>query len=115
MAEPQPSTVQEGDTTESTPGTGAAEDRKAAAAMSSLDAPGEDDSTTTTKKEIDTKALGDAMQRLDVGAKGDTTQKERTDKAAAEKKAVVVKVDAADVNLLVRITYESCVDVCGLD
>ncbi|KAJ9643934.1 hypothetical protein H2199_003800 [Coniosporium tulheliwenetii] len=39
-----------------------AEDRKAAAALSSLDARGEDDDAPAGKKEVDTEALGKAMR-----------------------------------------------------
>lgn len=94
MAEPQPSIVQEGDQApEAVPA--AAEDRKAADAMSKLDARGEDDGSN--KKEVDSKALGDAMQRLDVGGKKDAPKKE----GEVEEKKKVVKVDQADVTLLV--------------
>jgi len=84
MAEPQPSAVHEGAADPHAP-TSTAEDRKAAAALSTLDT--QDDAGE--KKEIDTKALDKAMKGLDV-----------KDKKGEEKK--VVKVEPADVNLLVR-------------
>lgn len=84
--EPQPSTVQEGASDPPAP-TGTAEDRKAAAALSSLDA---QDDESGAKKEVDSKALGEAMKNLSVKGKG-----------ADEKKAV--KIDPADISLLVRL------------
>jgi hypothetical protein len=63
-----------------------AEDRKAAAALSNLDSRGTDDDVV--KKDVDTEALGKAMQNLDVKGKG-------------EEKAAKIKVEAADVKLLV--------------
>jgi hypothetical protein len=83
MAEPQPPDVHEGAADPHAP-TSTADDRKAAAALSTLDV--QDDATT--KKEVDSKALDKAMKRLDVKeTKGD------------EKKSV--KIEAADVNVLV--------------
>lgn len=83
MAEPQPPTVQEGAAKPHAP-TGTADDRKAAAALSSLDA--QDDSSVT--KEVDGKALDKAVKGLSI-----------KDTKADEKKNV--KVEPADVNLLV--------------
>lgn len=82
MAEPQPSTIHEGAAEPHAP-TGTADDRKAAAALSTLDTQ-EDGSA---KKEVDGKALDKAMKGLDVNGKSE------------EKK--VVKVEAGDVALLV--------------
>jgi hypothetical protein len=83
MAEPQPADVHEGAADPHAPSS-TADDRKAAAALSTLDV--QDDATT--KKEVDNKALDKAMKRLDVKeTKGD------------EKKSV--KVEAVDVNVLV--------------
>lgn len=84
--EPQPSNIQEGASDAPAP-TGSAEDRKAAAALSSLDAQGDDEAG---KKEVDSKAVEKAMKKLSVkdGKGGD-----------AQKKAV--KIEASDVNLLV--------------
>ncbi|KAI4637424.1 uncharacterized protein J4E92_002529 [Alternaria infectoria] len=85
MAEPQPSTVQEGAADPHAP-TSTADDRKAAAALSTLDAPQEGENGP--KKEVDGKALDKAMKGLNV-----------KDKKEGEKKNV--KIEAADVNLLV--------------
>lgn len=83
--EPQPSAIQEGASDPPAP-TGTAEDRKAAAALSSLDAHDDD---AASKKNVDTKALGEAMKSLSV-----------QDTGAAEKKKTV-KIEAKDVSLLV--------------
>jgi hypothetical protein len=83
MAEPQPAEVHEGAADPHAP-TGTAEDRKAAAALSTLDTQDE----PGAKKEVDTNALNNAMKNLDVKAK-----------KGEEKKTV--KVEAADVKLLV--------------
>lgn len=83
--EPQPSDIQEGAADPAAP-VGTAEDRKAAAALSSLDAV-EDDSAG--KKNVDTKALGEAMKNLSVA------------KESGEKKKKAVKIEASDVALLV--------------
>ncbi|GAB7338061.1 hypothetical protein MBLNU457_4429t1 [Dothideomycetes sp. NU457] len=125
MAEPQPPTIREGASTPSIPAANN-EDLKAAAAMDSLDthggvAGGEADpsssSTTdapsTSKKEIDQKALGDALKQLDINkgssnnASSATTSeaKKRADAKRAEEERVAeerrkVKVDAGDVALL---------------
>ena len=92
MAEPQPSAVQEGAADPHAP-TGSADDRKAAAALSSLDA--QDDGGV--KKEADGKALDKAMKNLSV-----------KDAKRDEKKNV--KIELADVNLLVRWSGQ-CVGV----
>lgn len=83
MADPQPSAIQEGAADPHAP-TSTADDRKAAAALSTLDAQ-EDDGV---KKEVDGKALDKAMKKLNVN-----------DIKGKEKKNI--KVDPADVNLLV--------------
>ncbi|CAK1354724.1 hypothetical protein CB0940_01460 [Cercospora beticola] len=96
MAEPQPPNVQEGaDAPDVLPAS--KEDRKAAAALSSLDAPSED---VKPKKETDLKALNEAMKALMPAAKPKETASSTTKKDEAPKK--VVKVDAADVALLVE-------------
>jgi hypothetical protein len=89
MAEPQPSSVQEGAADPHAP-TGTADDRKAAAALSTLDAPQEGDNGS---KEVDGKALDKAMKGLNV-----------KDKKEGEKKNV--KIEAADVTLLVRVSQK---------
>ena len=88
MAEPQPPTVQEGAAEPHAP-TGTADDRKAAAALSSLDA--QEDSGVT--KEVDGKALDKAVKGLSI-----------KDTKADEKKNV--KIELADVNLLVCASME---------
>ncbi|KAK3701678.1 hypothetical protein LTR37_015330 [Vermiconidia calcicola] len=98
--EPQPSTVQEGaDAPDVLPAN--AEDRKAAKAMSSLDARGEDETTAAPKKEVDVKALTDAMKMLETG-QGQQTKPEAGKKKEEEVKKPLVKVDQADVALLVE-------------
>ncbi|KAL2358756.1 hypothetical protein BJ546DRAFT_946241 [Cryomyces antarcticus] len=93
MAEPQPADVHEGDDIHSVPAN--AEDRKTAAALSSLDKRGDDDEITSSKKEgVDSEALGKAMKNLDSKDVGKGKQEEVVKKA--------VKVDQADVGLLVK-------------
>jgi hypothetical protein len=75
--------------TPTSPGT--AEDRKAALALSSLDAPPDD--TNNTSKGATAEAATDAMKQLSVSSTALDTPKE-------EKKAV--KVQGKDVELLVR-------------
>lgn len=80
MAEPQPSQIHEGDQAPSAvPGSNKSE----AAALDSLD---RQTDTTTASKSGDAKALGQAMQKLDVADKS---------------KPKDVKVEAGDVGLLV--------------
>ena len=86
MAEPQPSAVQDGAADPHAP-SGTADDRKAAAALSSLDVQDEGG----VKKEVDGKALDKAMKELNV-----------KDTKAEEKRNV--KIEPADVNLLVCCT-----------
>ncbi|TVY56358.1 hypothetical protein LCER1_G004867 [Lachnellula cervina] len=103
MAEAQPPTIVEGATTgdieDEVPVAKSAEDRKAQAALSSLDAPRDDDVSTT--KDIDQDAVRKAMDRL--AGKGATNgvlaKKEDETKVAVKKN---VKVDQADVALLVE-------------
>jgi hypothetical protein len=90
MAEPQPRTVHEGATTatdgieEEVTKAKSAEDRKAAAALASMDSGADEGSA-----EVDAAAVSKAMKNLGAAA-------------PAEKKEVKkVKVDAADVALLV--------------
>jgi NACalpha-BTF3-like transcription factor len=94
MAEPQPRSVHEGATTgdvedELQSTAKSAEDRKAASALASLDAAGNDDAAG---REVDQEAVNKAMKSLG-GAKPAPS--------AAATPAKNVKVDAADVNLLV--------------
>ncbi|KAK4507597.1 hypothetical protein PRZ48_001332 [Zasmidium cellare] len=97
--EPQPPNVQEGaDAPDVIPASN--EDRKAAAALSSLDVK-EDQDATPNKKEVDLKALGEAMKNLELTqGTGKTTASSGTAKKEEAPKKLV-KVDAADVGLLV--------------
>lgn len=102
MFESQPPTVVEGATTgdvedEIPQAAKSAEDRKAAAAMSSLDAPREDDSTNT--KQIDQEAVRKAMDRLSGKEATNGIVAKKSDERKVVKK--IVKVEAADVTLLV--------------
>lgn len=91
--EPQPPNVTEGlDQPESLPAN--AEDRKAAQALNSLDAKADDEAP---KKDVDLKALSDAMKNLGVGAEA---KKPISKKEEAPKKPLI-KVDPADVALVV--------------
>jgi hypothetical protein len=100
MAERQPPTIVEGatpaDVDEEVPATAkSAEDRKAAAALSSLDSRVDESAGT---KDVDQAAIKKAMERL--GGSGTTNGTvARKDEKKVVKKAV--KVDAADVTLLV--------------
>jgi len=93
MAEPQPRNLHEGATTgdieDEVQAAKSAEDRKAAAAMASMGANGGDDAGSTA---VDQEAATKAMKSLGGEAK--------KPEAAAQKK---VKVEAADVTLLVRL------------
>ena len=107
MVEPQPSNIREGADIDDEPAPAApasAEDRKAAAALSSLDARGDEDGGK--KSEADQKALGEAMSRLEIlggGAKpaGPAAAEEKK-KNGGEVERKRIKVDQADVGLLVR-------------
>ncbi|KAF2754985.1 hypothetical protein EJ05DRAFT_488551 [Pseudovirgaria hyperparasitica] len=82
MAEPQPA-----DIPEDAP-TGTAEDRRAAAALSSLDT---HDDASADKRDVDSEALGNAMKNL-----GGGKQKEAKKEVESKK----VKIDMKDVSLL---------------
>lgn len=82
MAEPQPTTISEGAADPHAP-TSTAEDRKAAAALSTLDVADE----AGEKKDVDSKALDKAMKGLNV-----------KDQRKVEK---AVKIEAADIALVV--------------
>ncbi len=90
--------------------TGAAEDRKAAAALSSLDAAHDDADASNDAKgssQADQKALGEAMSRLEILDKraAADAEKEKERKGGGAKEEVSkkkIKVDAGDVALLVR-------------
>jgi hypothetical protein len=102
MADLQPPTVVEGATTgdvddEIPVAAKSAEDRKAQAALSSLDAPREDESKPA--KDVDQEAVRKAMDRLaGTGATNGAVTKKEDEKKAVKKN---VKVDPADVTLLV--------------
>ncbi|KAH8755569.1 hypothetical protein BGZ57DRAFT_1018863 [Hyaloscypha finlandica] len=103
MAEAQPPTIVEGATTgdvddEIPVAAKSAEDRKAAAALSSLDAPRDDESAST--KDVDQEAVRKAMERLGGSATANGTAAKKDDEKKVVKKAV--KVDPADVTLLVE-------------
>ena len=91
MAEPQPPEIHDGPSTPPGLLNVTAEDRKAAAALSSLEA--RDDEGTTTKKDVDTEALGQAMKNLATGGE------EPVHKDSAPRKTI--KVDSSDVILMV--------------
>lgn len=75
-----------------------AEDRKAAAALSKLDAHADDDAAPAN--EVDQEAVKNAMNALGGGD--------------AKKETKKVKVDPADVNLLVSSSQPGRVCVCGV-
>lgn len=115
--EPQPPTIQEGaDPEDDAPilPPKSAEDRKTAAALSSLDKRGDEDDegTSGAKSQLDQEALGKAMSRLEVGGKksGESAGKGREAKDGEAEGEVVrrraVKVDQGDVALLVSSTTE---------
>ena len=111
MAEPQPplsSTAVVAATEDvevPAPAPASAEDRKAAAALSSLDAPAED----ASKSQADSKALGEAMSRLEllekggakVGTAGGAGAAAKAEKEKKEEVKKKIKVDAGDVAVLV--------------
>ncbi|KAI9706492.1 MAG: hypothetical protein M1836_003498 [Candelina mexicana] len=100
MAEPQPPSTHEGaDLEDPEPPSipKSAEDRKAAAALSSLDARNDDDSTSTNKQQVDQEALGKAMKNLEIAG----SAKKGTGKTVKKEEKKTVKVDQADVALLV--------------
>ncbi|KAF2719150.1 hypothetical protein K431DRAFT_287032 [Polychaeton citri CBS 116435] len=95
--EPQPSNFKEGkDAPDVIPAN--AEDRKAAAAMSSLDVHGEDDESKP-KKDVDMKALSDAINNLEKKP-GQATGSANASGAKKEEPKKPIKVDAGDVNML---------------
>jgi hypothetical protein len=107
MAENQPPNVVEGATTgdidEEVPiAAKSAEDRKAAAALSSLDAPREDESAG---RDVDQEAVRKAMDRLAGSSGANGTAAKKNDEKKVVKKAV--KVDPADVTLLVCVLRHS--------
>ncbi len=116
-SEPQPPTIHEGvDPTDEPPATAppaSAEDRKAAAALSSLDNQNDDSAAQTTNaKNIDQEALAKAISRLELssGAKVEPSgqsenmklfQERRRQRREEKERLAKVKVDPGDVGLLV--------------
>jgi DNA uptake protein ComE-like DNA-binding protein len=82
-----------------------AEDRKAAAALNSLNTNGlaSDGAASKGPSSADQEALSKAMSRLEVAAGHDSGKQKATEsrKKEAEVKKKVVKINAADVTLLV--------------
>jgi hypothetical protein len=108
MAEPQPSTIHEGAETPPAPAGGAAASE--AAALSSLDNKTISGSDSAPKKEVDMKALNDAMKAL---GSGDGNKKAATaGNVKKEEPAKLIKVEAADVSLLVS-SFSLSVSLCN--
>ncbi|KAL2203906.1 hypothetical protein CC79DRAFT_1312006 [Sarocladium strictum] len=100
MADKQPPNVVEGaagDVEDERPAVKSAEDRKAASALANLDTT---DDASAASKNVDQEAVGQAMKNLGGTASTSTTKLSSTAANAPPKKAV--KVDAADVALLVQ-------------
>jgi len=111
MAEPQPSAMHEGAETPPAPAGGAAASE--AAALSSLDNKTLSESSAAPKKEVDLKALNDAMKAL---GSGDGNKKPAAagtlKKASTEEPVKLIKVEAAEVGLLVSlISLSSCLPI----
>ena len=112
MAEPQPSSVTEG-MDDPAPPPASAEDRKAAAAMNALEssrtADNEDNQKPTQK--IDANAISDAISRLELATKSgksavedpnEERRKKREEEQKERERRAKIKVDQADVNILVQ-------------
>lgn len=100
MADKQPPNVVEGaagDIEDERPAVKSAEDRKAASALASLDTT---DDASAASKNVDQEAVGQAMKNLGANAVSGSSKSGSAIASAAPKKAV--KVDAADVTLLVQ-------------
>lgn len=78
-----------------------AEDRKAAAALSKLDVRGDDDVNAGAGSAVDQEGLSKAMNKLGVSSKKKTAGAQQQD--SKDVKKVVVKVEKADVQLLVSV------------
>jgi CRISPR/Cas system-associated protein Cas10 (large subunit of type III CRISPR-Cas system) len=120
MAEPQPPTIQEGIDPEGPPPLTGTDARKAAAALSSLDARGDEDETaqSSTVKNIDQEALVNAISRLELTSGKVTPGGEEQKKREAERKRererrAKVKVDVVDVGLLVSRAVDRSVGEGG--
>lgn len=106
MAEPQPSGVHEGASAPSAPpaaeASTVASAAAEAAALSSLDNKTLTEPTAAPKKEVDLKALSDAMKGLDAGSGGGGQKATATaSQKGSEEPRNLIKVNAADVSLLV--------------
>ena len=106
--EPQPPTIQEGIDPEGPPPPTGADARKAAAALSSLDARGDEDETaqSSTVKNIDQEALVNAISRLELSSGkvtpgGEEQKKREAERRKERERRAKIKVDAVDVGLLV--------------
>lgn len=102
MAEPQPPDVHEGASTPTGP-PAAASAAAEAAALSSLDNKKMDEPAAAPKKDVDLKALNDAMKALGSGGSGagGGGKKAAPSQSKAGEPQKLVKVDAADVGVLV--------------
>jgi hypothetical protein len=88
-----------------------AEDRKAAAALSSLNTNGIGaDSGAKPPSSADQEALGKAMSRLEIAAGQDTGKKTAEGKQAEVVKKRAVKVASEDVTLLVCLMFVAAFD-----
>lgn len=106
MAEAQPPTIVEGATTgdveDEIPVAKSAEDRKAQAALSSLDAPREDESSNT--KNVDQEAVRKAMDRLaGTGATNGTVSNRDVDLERQAAPAKKFKIDIKALKSVVRL------------
>jgi hypothetical protein len=113
MAEKQPPTIVEGATTgdiedEIPVAAKSAEDRKAAAALSSLDT--REDESPSTAKDVDREAVKKAMDRLAATGGYGGGNANKKDEGKKEPPKPAVKVDQADVAYLVchLIFYTIC-------
>ena len=113
MAEKQPPTIVEGATTgdiedEIPVAAKSAEDRKAAAALSSLDT--REDESPSTAKDVDREAVKKAMDRLAATGGYGGGNANKKDEGKKEPPKPAVKVDQADVAYLVchLISYTIC-------
>ena len=104
MADKQPPNVVEGatgDIEDELPATAkSAEDRKAASALANLDST-LDDASATNKNNVDQDAVSKAMKNLGGGAASAAAAASKTTTTTAPAPKKAVKVDAADVALLV--------------
>ncbi|PNY29238.1 Uncharacterized protein TCAP_00846 [Tolypocladium capitatum] len=102
MADKQPTTVVEGaagDVEDERPAAKSAEDRKAASALASLDA--NNDDAAAAARDVDQEAVNKAMKSLGGRGAGAAAAAKANASAATAPPAKNVKVDAADVALVV--------------